>query len=321
MDSQTLGNITKLFPDSKILILKRRLHNTDISIDVERNEILKLKVIPFEAISAFSKLVQGDLKSFVESHIESHICTNLTSLCRDYPYRIKYFVNVENGVSIYSECISVDILMTIIFGDLIAYFDFYEGKRDDILFKLSIIPQAFLSGKVQNVLTSIVGFSKLNIEFRKGYALIKNLDSLSSDINELIIVIPCLDSKSFKIVESLAKTVLRNHVARMFILVSTPSIYDARMCKLSYREFFMNYVRLLELSESTDRLYVCDSEATNVEIIVNRSTYLVSYEPRIDDDSEFIEIKDYSYIDGFTLKYLRDCLCSSHIVKNRKYLM
>jgi len=320
MDLSIPRDIAKLFPNSKITILRHRLNIADIDSDIEKYKISTLRIIPFESITAISKLIQGDLKSFAESHIESHVCTDLSTLCRDYPYRIKYSIHVDNGISIYSECVDIEILMTIIFGDLIKYFNFYEGKRDDIAFKYCNIPQSFLSYKIQNILSSIAGFSKINIESKIGYAVLENLYRLSNDINELILIAPCLDSQTFETIENLAKVMLRNPLARVFILVSAPSIYDAKICRSSYREFFTNYVKLIELRENLDRLYVCNSEAASIELIANRSTYLISYDPRISDRSEFVAIKDYSYIDSFTLKYLRDCLCTTHIIRNHKHL-
>lgn len=321
MKTLTLKGISNLFPNSKITILKHRPKIANIDENIEKGESLKLRVVPFESITAISKIIQGDLKSFAETHIESHVCTNLSTLCRDYPYRIKYSIYIDDeDLSLYSECINIEILMTIVFGDLIKYFDFYEGDRDGITFKYSSIPRSLLSSKVQNLLNSIAGFSKVNIEARNAYKILNYLQQFKEMINEIILIMPCLDNSTVETIENLAKEALQNPLARIFIVVSAPSIYDAKICEVSYKEFFVNYVKLLDLSESLGRLYLCNSEATNTELIVNRSTYLVSYNPRFIDKSEFIVVKDYSYVDNFTLKYLRDCLCSSHIIKSRKYV-
>lgn len=316
-----LKGVSNLFKESKLKVLRHRLALANVLEDLREGRISKLKVIPFEAISALQKLSQGNTKDFVEVHIESHLCTNLTTLCRDYPYRIKYSVYVDDeSMALYSECVDLDILLTIVFGDLIKYMEFLEGYRDNMMFKYSIIHRALFSQNLHEVLSPSIGYTGTKINSRYLQDIISELISLKEEVSEVIVASPCIDSRTIEMVMHLAKEILKNPLTRLFIVTSSPAIQDVRICKMSYREFFTGYVEMLEIVEKFDRMYLCNSELSNLEIVVNRSTYLTSYDVKPSPRSELISVKSYSYIDSFTLKYLRDCLCAYHLVKNRRYV-
>lgn len=321
MGTVTLKGISNIFRSSIFTITKHRLALSSVEEDIEKDIVAKLKVVPLEALSAIHKMVQGDIKSFAESHIESHVCTNLTTLCRDYPYRIKYSIYNDNAIiSLYSECIDLEILLTIVFGDLIKYFEFVEGYRDNVLFKYSVIPRIVLGTKLYNELNSIAGHTSVNMAFKRANEIFDYIVQSKDDVSEIIFVIPCIDLNIIEIASYLFRELLKNPLARIFIVTPSPSIYDAKMCRSSYREFFINYIELLDLIKMIDRIYLCNSEANNFEIILNRVIHLVSYESKLTTHTQFIPIKDYSYTDNYTLKYLRDCLCSSHLVKDRRHV-
>ncbi|MEM1560851.1 MAG: hypothetical protein QW775_02910 [Ignisphaera sp.] len=312
-----LKGISNVFRNSIFTVTKHRLALSSVEEDMEKDELTKLRVIPLEALSAIHKMMQGDIKSFAESHIESHVCTNLTALCRDYPYRVKYSIyNDGHVISMYSECIDLEILLTIVFGDIIKYFEFIEGFRDNVLFKYVVIPRSVLGGKLYNTLNYIAGHSSIRITSKQIDDIFSRIVQSRDDVSEMIFVIPCIDLSVIDIMSYLFKELLKNPIARIFIVTSSPSIYDAKTCRLSYREFFVNYIELLDLVRMIDRVYLCDSEVNNFEIILNRATYLISYEPKLALSTQFIPIKDYSYTESYALKYLRDCLCSSHLVKD-----
>lgn len=320
-----LRGIANLFQNSKLSISRHRLALSTIGTDIDKNIGSKLKVIPFESITALSKIIQGDIKGFAETHIESHICTNLSSLCRDYPYRIKFSIYLDpEFLSVYSECIDVEILFSIIFGDMIRYFEFIEGYRDNTMFKCGVIPNTVLLPKAYNILSSLAGYIGIKIKSRNVKDIIEELLHSKNEITELLMIIPCIDSRIIETIEHMIKEFTSNQFARMFIITSSPSIYDARSCGVSYREFFSSYIEILDMIKNQYNtyynIYLCNSEVNNFEIIINRATYLASYDLRLSSKSEFIPVKGHSFIDNFILKYLRDCLCSSHIVKIDKKL-
>lgn len=320
MSSIQLKGVSSLLKESRLKILRHRLALANVLEDIRKGNIQKLKVIPFEAVSALQKISQGNIKDFVEVHVESHVCTNLSTLCRDYPYRIKYSIYVDGeSIALYSECIDLEILLTIVFGDLIKYIEFLEGSRDDVMFKYSTMSREFLTQDVYEVLGSNVGCAGVKINSRYLQDVISELVSSKEEVSELIIASPCVDSRTIEVVMQLAKELLKNPLARLFVITSSPIIQDARICKMSYKELFTNYVEMIEVAKEFDRLYLCNSEVGNVEIIANRYTYLTSYDEKLAPRSELLSVKSYSYIDSFTLKYLRDCLCTSHIVKNKRY--
>ncbi|MEM3979995.1 MAG: hypothetical protein QXF79_01900, partial [Ignisphaera sp.] len=201
METVILKGISNIFRNSIFTVIKHRLALSSIEEDMEKDIMTKLKVIPLEALSAIHKIIQGDIKGFVESHIESHVCTNLTTLCRDYPYRIKYSIyNNDTIISLYSECIDLEILLTIVFGDLIKYFEFIEGYRDNILFKYSIIPRTVLGTKLYSILNSIASHSSTKMTFRQANEIFDYVVQSKNDVNEIIFVIPCIDLNTINIV-------------------------------------------------------------------------------------------------------------------------
>lgn len=314
-----LKGIENLFRNSKLDVIKHRLPLFRIS-DGAIDRMPRLKVVPFEAISALSKIMQRDIKNFVETHIESHICTNLLSLCRDYPYRIKYSVYLDyESLLTYSECVDVEVLFTIVFGDIIGYMEFIEGHRDGIPFKCGLIPSNLLTSRMYNMLNSVVGFTGIKISSRYTQDIINELIDMKNEITEVILVIPCLNLEVAEIIKHIIDELLQNPLIRIFLIISPPSIYNARNCGPSYKEFFVRYVEITDFVKERYNVYLCSSEANNFEIIVNRSTYLSSYSLRFSLKSEFIPIWDHQYIDNYTLKYLRDCLCSSYFSRNKKH--
>lgn len=311
-----LRGLETLFRNSKLVTTKHRETLSLIEKDIEEGLGGKLKVVPFEAISALSKIYQGDLKSFVEAHIESHVCTNLSSLCREYPYRIKYSVyNYREYLTLYSECIDVEILSAIIFGDIIRYFEFVEGYRDNIPFKYCMIPGSLFNPKVYGLLNTLAGYVGVKIEHKHVQGILEEISLNRDDITELIFSTPCMSTEILNIIKQIVKNLTSNPYTRVFIVTPTPSIYDAKNCRVSYREFFTSYIEALDFVGSLPNVFLCNSEMGSAEIIINRAVYLTSYDAKLNPKSEFVQLRDRSYIENFTLKYLRDCLCSSRLTR------
>uniref|UniRef100_A0A7C2VNY4 Uncharacterized protein n=1 Tax=Ignisphaera aggregans TaxID=334771 RepID=A0A7C2VNY4_9CREN len=318
MTTPLIKGISNLFRDSKFTIVKHRHPISDLMEDLAGNRLNALKVVPFEAVSAINKIAQGNIKEFVETHIEPHICTNISTLCRGYPLRIKYSIYIDKeSVSIYSECIDLEVLLALIFGDFVKYMEFIKGYRDNILFKHSIIPQNLLSGEVRDFLVNIVGYVGFKTSSRSFRDIVNELISRKNEVNELILVLPCIDPTTIEFISYIARELLKNPLMRLFVVTSVPSVYDARTCGVSYNEFFTGYVEALDIFEDLDRLYFCSSEASAVEIIINRATYLASYDARLRHSTELVPVKNFTLVDGYILKYLRDCICSLHLVKRR----
>ena len=316
---ERLKNIANIFPESKFGITTYRspaLSADDFSTkDLSSN----LRVLPFEAINALSKIGQGDVKSFIDTHIEAHVCTSISSLCRDAPYRIKYSVHLDNEfLSIYSECIDLEILFATVFGDLIKFFGFADGYRDDKTFRCTFIPRFLAQNKSIALLSSLVGYVGVKLRGRQLTEIINELPQLGSSISEIIFVTPYLNSWSKKVIESMFHVVAGNPSARLFIVTTAPSIFSARDYGVSYKEYLTTYIEVLDMIRERSNTYLCDSEPDNIEIIINRATYMISNDPRPSLNSTFKQIRDSSFIDNFTLKYLRDCICSSALARTRR---
>lgn len=313
-----LEPITRLFHNPKMSIKKHYMPKIVSQKDIVE-DLTELKVIPFEAYSALSKVINGDIKSFIEVHIDSHVCTQISSMCREYPYRIKYLIHMDpEYVLFYSECIDVEIAYSIIFGDMVKYFEFIEGSRNNVMFQCAVIPSNILMTEALRYTNSLRTSKGLTIKSKRFREIVKELSEAVEEITELILVLPCINEFSISVINQLIDKAHHNDNFRMFIATSAPSIYDARKCGISYRSFFISYLEIMNNAREFDHIYLCNSEASNIEIVINRATYLSSYDINLRPESEFISVQNTSFIENFILKYLRDCLCSSSLARYRR---
>ncbi|MEM1915982.1 MAG: hypothetical protein QXU00_01700 [Ignisphaera sp.] len=315
-----LEPITRLLHNPKITIKKHYTPKIVTQKDIVE-DLNKLKVIPFEAYSALSKVINGDIKSFIEIHIDPHVCTQVSSMCREHPYRIKYLIHMDPKYMLfYSECIDIEIAYSIIFGDMIKYFEFVEGSRNNVMFQCAVIPSNILIPEALRYTNSLGIFKGLTIKSKRFCEIVKELIEAVEEITELILVLPCVNEFSISVINQLIDRAHHNDNFRMFIVTSAPSVYDARKCGISYRSFFVSYLEIMNSVRELDHIYLCNSEANNIEIVVNRATYLSSYDMNLRPESEFVSVQNTSFIENFILKYLRDCLCSSSLTKYRRTL-
>jgi hypothetical protein len=310
--------IARMFKEPHIVKDKRYARLTINNIENIIEFIDKyVKILPFESTIALQKLYNGDIKSFIDTYVDAYLCTPLISLCRERGPRIKCSIYSDSEyIEVYSECFDIELLFSIIFGDLSNLFIFETGYRDGIRFKRSIISRNLIEISIPEVMRRNKSKSKEHLftiplkTFSNVFEyILKNAD----EVTELILHIPCLDNKVIELLYRIAR-VLSNK-SRIYVLTTLPTSEIARRCISNYKNMLISYI---EASEFLPRynITLCNADIVHIGLIINRFHYIVSYEYSYSDNVEVSMVKDKSYIETISLSYLRECLCSANLVKD-----
>ncbi|MEM1560353.1 MAG: hypothetical protein QXJ56_02155 [Ignisphaera sp.] len=276
-----------------------------------------VKVVPFEAFTALYKLYNNDIKSFIETHIDVHICTPIISLCREHGPRIKCLIYTSDKyLEIYSECFDVELLSSIIFGDLSNLFTFEIGYRDGRRFKRAIIPKKL----ILQLAPEISKWNRNNSESEFFTTPLKTFGNMiryvlekGNEVTELIFHIPCLDDKAIDLLYEMVKSLANK--SRIYILTTPPTLDNAKRCQSNYKGTLIAYLEAYELL-SRYNVTICNIDTMHVGLIVNRMHYVVSYEYSYRDDIDVSIVKDKSYIEAMAQSFLRECFCSTSLIKD-----
>lgn len=314
--------VLKLFRGSQIKVEKRysklSINNLEDYLDLKAVDD-SMRIIPLEASIALNKLYSNDIKGFMEAHIDSHVCTPLVSLCREYGPRIKCSIYIDDEyVELYSECFDVEVLSSIVFGDLSNLFIFEIGYREGKRFKRVTIPRKLIS----QLAPLIAKWERDRLRSQLSIPSHETLDEVikyvlneGSRITELIIHIPCLNDEAVGMLYSISREL--SNRSRVYILTMPPSQNNVERCQLDRATAIVSYLEVLELS-SRHNMIICDVDVMHIGFILNRAHYIVSYEYSYRGGAETSMIKDKSYIEVTTQNFLRDCLCSNNLIRNER---
>ncbi len=274
------------------------------------------RIVPLEAFIALNKLYNNDIKSFIETHIDAHICASLTSLCREYGPRVKCSIYMDNKhVELYSECFDIEILSAIVFGDLSNLFTFEVGYRDDKKFKRATIPKKFILQ-----LASITSRWKRDrveswfstIPIKTFHSAIEYILENKDKTTELIFHIPCLNNEVIELLYRVSKLLTRS---RIYILTTSPFSDFIERCQTNRKDIFISYLEALELLPEYN-VIICNVDVMHIGLIVNRTYYIVSYEYNYRDSMDISMVRDKSYIQTAAQGFLRECLCLNNLIKD-----
>jgi hypothetical protein len=306
--------IKSLFPHARIIIDDRYSeHSSDV-----RELVREGSLIPFESLSVLEKLYTGDLKSFADMYIDTMLCTEISSLCRENGPRIKYSIaKALDEVELYSECFDPELLLGILLGDLARALVVYSGHRDYVKFKLVEVPKELLTKEfielVESRVLNSVNYSQRYLKGETISGFLKNLEQEKS-FSEVIFQVPCLDKKAIYLLLEIAKK-LRESGKRVYIATSIPSKENAHFCRASLKDLVTHYLQLIEESKKY-RITVCDSEVPHIGIIVNRRIQMMSSDITYREESHMTPIIDAKYVNDHATLILKHCLCSNNLVKD-----
>ncbi len=309
--------IEYIFKENKFVVeetyCRQRIELPDDPLAIAKNIMNILRVYPLEASSALMKLYYGDFKSFIDTHIDSHICGNLISLCRERGPRIKLSIyDNETNINIYSECFDVEILLSIVLGDLSSIIYYETGYRENIRYKKAVIPRTITIPPIVTTLDKLFRPIQLSISSTIAVDALREIENNLNIIGEIIVLLPCIDEYTINSIERLLRRAISSS-KRVFLVTPSPSLYEARKCGIDYKSYLISYIELQESFEK--KVFICNADTGNIGFIINRNFYLSSYGYKYRDNLEVISIKDQYYIENAALGYLRECLCSQHLIR------
>lgn len=310
--------IEYIFKENKFVVeeayCRQKINLSEDPLAIAKNIIVDiLRVYPLEASSALMKLYHNDFKSFIDAHVDSHICGNLLSLCRERGPRIKLSIYDDGtNINVYSECFDVEILLSIVLGDISSIIYYESGYREGIRYKKAIIPKTIAMPLIVSTIDKLFKPIQLNIRSTIAIDVIKEIENNLNAIGELIILLPCIDNNTLSSIENLLRKAILNN-KRIFLVIPSPTIYEAKKCGVDYKNYLVSYIELQELYGK--KIFICNADTGTIGFIINRNLYISSYGYRYRDNLEMIPIKDQYYIENAALGYLRECLCSQHLIK------
>jgi len=306
----------KLFPECNIVVEKRYIPmNRDTSdLKLDPPILHNLRVIPAEASSALWKLRRGDLKQFSEIHIETHLCPQITSICREYGPRIAYSIYVSDKcIEIYSECFDPELVLITVLGDLANILCYEYGYRGYIRYKRALVPRSLLNKDViELVEKSTEQRVPMDIKAKNLKEAMNAIEAIRHEISELIISIPCLNSLVLEDIVPLLKDLAKNDV-RIIFLTRPPHEADVS-CYESLTRYLVLYLETISILNNAN-IFTCCSSVSELHIIVNRSTVISTYENTYKPHVSVVSISDNFYASNIALVHLRNCICFSHLVK------
>jgi len=306
-----------LFPNSAITIEKRYFPTTrfarkdlDTSLDIAKS----LHLVPPEAPTALRRLARGDYKQFAEVHLESAICSQIVSACREAGPRILYSITDRGGyIEIYSECFDVELALVAMLGDIARAIPYEAGYRDGVRFRRALIPTALLR---ENVIELIEGLteriSTLDIRVRTFHEALNAIASIADIVSEVIVSIPCLNDAFLReVVPILAKLVERG----VYVVFVTRPPHEADIsCVTPITRYLLLYIETMSRLEECG-VRACYGSITETSIVIDRSTVITTYESSYVPYATTVTLNDYLYAQNLALTYLKTCVCSSNLVK------
>ncbi len=277
----------------------------------------EITVIPKESLSALKRLYSGDIKQFMEVHLENHICTHSVNLCREYGPRIELAlteIRLGNELiyELYSECVDVGLVLELILGDIVKFVVVEYGYRGRIKYSRALIPLAlYLSLKWLEQLTPNVNRStKLT---RLGVALEEVLERARS---EVLIAVPCISRELQDVlipsIRRLAEKGIRTY------LVTRPLSEADLICSHSITKYAVMYLELASIIEEMG-MHVCTSSIVDTTIVVDRRHVVTSSTTMFHRDAEAVEITDSDYAEQLAINLLRSCICCRCLVKEDRW--
>ncbi len=297
-----------LFPRSRIEVEKRRSRRRLVDPSMLR----ELRILPPESCAALRRLISRDFKQFVDIHIDAHLCPYLVSKCREAGPRILYSITrLGNGVELYSECIDLEILASIVFGDLLQFMEFGRGFRDAARFNYMYVGSDLLRNEVLETLEDLVeNPPNIDLGGSRLVDFVHELARLGNEVSEVIVSIPCITREFVDEVLPVLNSLARNG-ARIYVLTRSPweaeDVCNATVSR--YAKLLMDL--MLDLYEG---MKLCFSSVSETTIVVNRCVVATTYSISYRGSSSIIVVRDPIYGQNTAVTQLRQCLCVSTLV-------
>ncbi len=198
-------------------------------------------------------------------------------------------------------------------GDLARVIPYETGYRDLVRFKRALIPMALLEEETIEHVENLAERSiALDLRARTLSEAIEAIERLRNEISELIITVPCLDQK---LLAELVPVLRRLAESGTYVVFLTRPPHEADVsCYETVTRYLLLYLEIMsKLEESGVR--ACYSSITETSIIVDRSAVITTYENHYAPQAGVVCVSDSLYAQNLALVHLRNCICTSHLVK------
>jgi len=306
-----------LFPNSVITIERRYFPTTRF---VQKNivtspDIAKsFHLVPPEAPAALRRLARGDYKQFAEIHLESTICSQIVTACREAGPRILYSItNRGDYIEIYSECFNVELALVAMLGDIARAIPYETGYRNGVRFRRALIPTTLLREDIIELIESLTErIPTLDIRVRTLHEAFNAIAGIADIVSEVIVSIPCLnDALLREVTPILAKLVERG----VYVVFVTRPPHEADIsCVTPITRYLLLYVETMSRLEECG-VRTCYGSVTETSIVIDRSTVITTYESSYVPYATTVTLNDYLYAQNLALTHLKTCVCSSNLVK------
>lgn len=306
-----------LFPNSVITIEKRYFPTTRFvreTLDIPPNIAKSFHLVPPEAPTALRRLARGSYKEFAEIHLESTICSQIVTACREAGPRILYSITDRGGyIEIYSECFDVELALVAMLGDIARALLYETGYRNEVRFRRVLIPSTLLRESSIELIESLAErIPSLDIRVRTLHEAFKAIVGIADIVSEVLVSIPCLNDAFLReVVPILAKLVERG----VYVVFVTRPPHEADVtCVTPITRYLLLYIETMSrLGECGVR--TCYGSVTETSIVIDRSTVITTYESSYVPYATTVTLNDYLYAQNLTLTHLKTCVCSSNLVK------
>jgi len=268
--------------------------------------------VPENIQSVVSLLVNGRYKDFIDKYVEANLCAYIHSWCRNNGPRILVSISEidDRLLEFYTECIDLELLMQIVFGQARRLYSFEKGFRDFVPYMRAIVDVSAL----EKISTDLPSTSTYRRTKHPNHITLKELFEELIDENfqgEVIIGLPCFSRDTLNI---LASYVLKLRDLGADVLVLTRYPEDAySMCKFDLGKYVIEYLEALD-DASKLGIDVCNAQVMHIDLILNRTISFLSYDVNLYPSMRLIAEQSDEITKFRVGGYLYQCLCSGRAV-------
>jgi len=293
--------VLKVFPTSSIM-----------PVEFKPGKTQGIFFVPENIQSAVSLLVDGRYKDFIDKYVEANLCAYIHNWCRNNGPRILVLISEidDKHLEFYTECVDLELLMQIVFGQVRRVCSFEKGFRDLVPYMRAVVDVSALE--------KISAYLPNNSTYRRTkYPSRITLKELFEELigenfqGEVIIGLPCFSRDALNI---LASYVLKLRDLGADVLVLTRYPEDAySMCKSDLGKYVIEYLEALD-DASKLGIDVCNAQVMHVDVILNRMISFLSYDAHLSLSTRLIAEQSAEITKFRVGGYLYQCLCSGRAV-------
>jgi len=300
--------VLKVFPSSSIT-----------PVEFKSGKTQDIFFVPENIQSAVSLLVNGRYKDFIDKYVEANLCAYIHNWCRNNGPRILVSISEidDKHLEFYTECVDLELLMQIVFGQARRACSFEKGFRDLVPYVRAIVDV----GTLEKISTDLLNVSTYRRTKYPSHITLKELFEELIDENfqgEIIIGLPCFSRDALN---TLASYVLKLIDLGADVLILTRYPEDAyNMCKSDLGKYVIEYLEALD-DASKLGIDICNAQVMHIDVILNRAISFLSYDVHLSLSTRLIAEQSDEITKFRVGGYLYQCLCSGRAIWRSTWMM